>query len=333
MAKKQIPKLPQLLHRKIYKTGQTRGADDDVIYQNRVARNSTVLIPYSSWTYPFKLPAGESEFEKGFIVLISPNEYFGAKNIKEQLETKGIKIGLNALVFYETREQWEKHNPEKLKWQLAKKRTAPLGGKYVARIPATTATDSGEKIVRGFTTTSSKGAGIRVFEYASAKTNKQCRDQLEALFWLCHNAEAVAGSNGMNPDSISARKSMILESCSEQGLLDYEKLVHARALNRKHRTICPLCLEELSGDGFFNRMQQAEGREVPDLTVTEINLFHIEELRMGTFNHRPYNIGWGHHHCNVVTKDPGIMGTLDWIRSVLQRNIDSGYLDSTKSVG
>lgn len=49
MAKtRKLPKLPQLLDRKIYKTGQTRGADDDVIYQNRVARNSTVLIPYSS---------------------------------------------------------------------------------------------------------------------------------------------------------------------------------------------------------------------------------------------------------------------------------------------
>lgn len=39
-----VPKLPQLLDRKIYKTGQTRGADDDVIFQNRVGRNSTVLI-------------------------------------------------------------------------------------------------------------------------------------------------------------------------------------------------------------------------------------------------------------------------------------------------
>ena len=39
-----LPRLPQLLGRKIYKTGQTRGADDDVIFQNRVGRNSTVLI-------------------------------------------------------------------------------------------------------------------------------------------------------------------------------------------------------------------------------------------------------------------------------------------------
>ena len=42
-----LPSLPSLLARKLYKTGQTRGADDDVIYQNRVGRNSTVLIPYA----------------------------------------------------------------------------------------------------------------------------------------------------------------------------------------------------------------------------------------------------------------------------------------------
>lgn len=32
MPKKRLPKLPPLLERKISKTGQTRGADDDVIY-------------------------------------------------------------------------------------------------------------------------------------------------------------------------------------------------------------------------------------------------------------------------------------------------------------
>lgn len=32
MPRNKIPKLPQLLDRKIYKSGQTRGADDDEIY-------------------------------------------------------------------------------------------------------------------------------------------------------------------------------------------------------------------------------------------------------------------------------------------------------------
>jgi hypothetical protein len=75
--KTKIPKLPQLLDRKIYKTGQTRGADDDVIYQNRVGRNSTVLIPFQFWNESFLFPDNETKFEKGFIVLISPSTYFG----------------------------------------------------------------------------------------------------------------------------------------------------------------------------------------------------------------------------------------------------------------
>ena len=44
---------------------------------------------------------------------------------------------------------------------------------------------------------------------------------------------------------------------------------------------------------FAGKIQQAEGRVVPDLTVTEVSLFHIRELRTGEFNHRPCNLGWG----------------------------------------
>jgi hypothetical protein len=81
----------------------------------------------------------------------------------------------------------------------------------------------------------------------------------------------------------------------------------------------------LSGQGFFSRLEQAEGREVHDLTVTKVNLFHIHELRYGAYNHRPYNLGWGHHHCNVVVKDSGIVETLEWMNKVVQRNIADGH--------
>lgn len=321
-----IPRLPQLLDRKIYKTGQTRGADDDVIYQNRVARNSTVLIPYVFWRKGFKFPSDETAFENGFIVLISPNEYFETPKIDKGLAKNNLKIGQNCLVFYETREQWNKYNPERLEWRPSQKRLAPLGGCYVARVPATTAINGGEKIIRGFTTTSRKGAGIRVYEYASTTTTKACRDQLEVLFWLCFDAEKVVSKNGMTAKDALIRKKQILKECSRGGLLNYKKLIKVRVINDSHETICPLCLESLSGEGFFSRMQQAVGREVPDLTVTEINLFHIEELRMGLYNHRPYNVGWGHHHCNVVTKDAGIRATLKWMSEVLQRNAKRGLL-------
>lgn len=322
-----LPKLPQLLERKIYKTGQTRGADDDVIFQNRVGRNSTVLIPYSQWAQCCLTTA----YENGFIVLIPPVNYFGTPNMQQRLAAQGLTLGVNALVFYETREDWAAYNPDRLNWTPATQRTNPLGGQYVARVPATTAMENGEKINRGFTATKMKGAGIRVYEYASSTTIADCRLQLEALFWKCHDALIVAAANGMPVVEASARKEANLERCQQRGLYDLNQLTRARMLNTAGYTICPLCLNELSGQGFFNRMEQAEGREVPDLTVTQLNLFHIQELRFGLLNHRPYNLGWGHHHCNVVVKDTGIMETLQWMRSTLDRNIAEGHLPASNN--
>jgi hypothetical protein len=320
-----LPRLPSLLDRKIYKTGQTRGADDDEIFQNRVSRSSTVLIPYPVWVRHFTRAAAEGMYERGYIVLISPTDYFGQLQNSTELADNGLVLGENALVFYETRSQWTANNPETLRWQPAESRLNPLRGQYVARISATTAIDTGGKIIRGFETTTNKGAGIRVYEYAGEAAIGQCRNQLEALFWLCEDSEAVAASNGMTAVDAALRKGEILKACEGSGLLDRPRLVEARILNSHGRTTCPLCLMELSSLGFFTRMEQAIGREVLDLTITQINLFHIEELRMGVFNHRPYNLGWGHHHCNVVVKDAGIRETLEWMDAVLKRNIEGGH--------
>ena len=319
------PKLPQLLDRKIYKTGQTRGADDDVIYQNRVSRNSTVLIPYHLWESLNPPSEGDNIFENGFICLIRPADYFRSSNIDQELEEKGLELGLNTLVFYQNRTEWDAYNPEYLRWQPANSRTTPLNGKYVARIAATTASNNGLKISRGFNTTGMKGAGIRLFEYASQKTIEQCRLQLETIFWLCHDSVDVVARFAVTQSEAQARKEYCLNKARSNELLNSEHLIAARLINTQGVTICPLCLEPLSGLGFFNRLAQALGREVHDITVTEINLFHIRELRYGEYNHRPYNLGWGHHHCNVVVKDSGIDETLLWMNSVIEKNRSAGY--------
>jgi len=330
MRRGRLPKLPSLLQRKIYKTGQTRGADDDEIFQNRVSRSSTVLIPYPVWTRHFALEDAEQMFGRGYIVLISPAGYFGDLQRSRQLDEEGLELGQNALVFYETRAQWMANNPEELGWRPAESRVRPLGGSYVARISGTTATDRGAKVVRGFETTANKGAGIRVYEYADDNTIAQCRVQLEALFWRCGDSLALSVGNGMTPEEATVRREAILNECRELGLLDLERLKNGRVLNSRGLPTCPLCLEEISSEGFFSRVEQAEGREVLDLTITQVSLFHVEELRMGVFNHCPYNVGWGHHHCNVVAKDAGIGQTLEWMRAVLMRNSAAGQIPITE---
>ncbi len=321
-----IPRLPQLLSGKIYKTGQTRGADDDVIFQNRVGRNSTVLIPYDQWEKASAPPQGDPGFENGFIALLSPRRYFETSKIDAELAGHGLKIGANALVLYETREEWKIYNPDKQNWTAALRRTNPLGGNYAARVPASTSTNEGEKIVRGFNTTAGKGAGIRIYEYATMETIRQCRLQLEFLFWQCVDASEVAYSQGMSVADSSAKRASNAEQCEQNSLHDLDRLRSMRLISESHKTMCPLCLEEVSAFGFFNKVEQAEGRLVPDLTITQLNLFHIEELRLGSYGHRPYNLGWGHHHCNVVVKDSGIAETVIWMNTVVDKNIEAGYL-------
>ncbi|MGR2765928.1 BstXI family restriction endonuclease [Photobacterium ganghwense] len=316
-----LPALPQLLDRKIYKTGQTRGADDDVIYQNRVSRNSTVLIPYELWDQVAFTPLGEQDFERGYIALIKPADYFTNPNIHQDLSNKNLALGLNALVFYQLRSDWDNYNPEQLGWSEANSREAPLGGMYVARISGTTSQGrNGDKISRGYNTTGMKGAGIRLFEYASQATIAACRIQLEAIFWMCQDSIQAATDFGMTTENANIRKNGVLQLAQSSNLLNANQLYQARMIDNQGFTVCPLCLDRLSSYGFFNRMAQAEGRQVHDLTITEVNLFHIDEVRYGVYNHKPYNLGWGHHHCNVVVKDSGIQETLEWMEAVLENN-------------
>ena len=300
--------IPKAVDTKIYKTGQTRGADDDVIFQNRVSRSSTVLIPYKDYELCKNAPSNNGKYQNGFIVLIKPEDYFDAK-VQLSLSKNKLVLGKNLLVFYETRNQW-KNYPIARGWKPAKSRKNPLKGQYVARIPATTA-EGETKIIEGFTTSQMKGAGIRVYEYADDATIKASKIQLEFLFWSCKDVDNLIAQKKLDKEQVDKRIAFVKSEAHKLKLDERNKLVKARIVDDNGYTICPLCLKHISAIGFCDKILQAEGREVPDLTVTEVSLFHIQELRTGEFNHRPYNLGWGHHHCNVVVKDAGIQPTLE----------------------
>jgi BstXI-like restriction endonuclease len=316
MARVRIPRLPALVERKLYKTGQTRGATKSEIYQNRVGRNSTVLIPFSHWRDCLE----GHEYENGSIVLISPETFFENPDAVEESQ---LVVGSDALVFYTSRSEWSRWDPFEQRWTAAKSRLHPLGGEFVARIPGTTSSGV-NPILEGFTSSALRGAGIRVYEYADVSTIVHTKVQLEELFWRCFDAEQVLRDAGMSGDDIRARREHTGALAREDGLADDDKLRKARAIDAEGCTICPLCLDRMSAGLFSMRVQQAAGRERLDSNITEASLFHIEELRVGKLGHRSYNLGWGHHHCNVVAKDAGIPATLEWMERVVRKN---GSLD------
>ena len=316
MACRRRPPLPSLVEEKLTKTRKTRGASPTSIYQNRVVRNGTVLIPFSHW-FACPPPAGET-YERGAIALIDAGDYF---RDPDALARAGLTLGVDALVFYSQRADWLNHPPSARDWRTATSRTAPLGGQYVARVSGTRSSD--DSIQEGFTSSNSRGAGIRVYEYASKATIERTRLQLEALLWHCYDTQETFERQGVTAQQFAERaawRRSAEEDSSNSDLLDLGKLRAIRALDTDGHTICPLCLEKMSARHFTEKVQQAAGRERFDARLTEASLFHIAELRVGEFGHRPYNLGWGHHRCNVTAGDVGIQQTLQWMREVIARN-------------
>ncbi len=310
--------LPAAIATKIEKTGQTRGAEKDTVYQNRVRRCSTVLIPISSWKTNFILPP--NGFENGYIVLAHPEEYFSDNPPTPQPDLpNNLNLGQNLLVLYEKRSHWLYYNPNKYSWKPATSRIAPLGGQYIARVPDTTSSKDSQ-IRHGYIDkdTGGQGAGIRVYEYASSEEIEATKYQLSFLAWRTEGIIDMARKEGIsNPEEC---KNRIDEKCAEMGIADIKLLQENRILDSQSRTVCPLCLKSIFASELASRVEQAEGRNVPDLTVTTANLFHVKELRAGVYNHRRYNLGWGHHHCNAAARDWGVDITLKWMEDILRNN-------------
>ncbi|QEX10949.1 BstXI family restriction endonuclease [Rhodococcus erythropolis] len=327
-------KLPELIQQKLTKTGYTRGATTKEIYQNRVTRNNPVLIPWSQWELCRPTASTATRYENGFIVLVDPSFYFDDPNADQILEQNGLQIGRNTLIYFSRRADWLKYAlqgipdgrsrlslPNGMLFVAATARTAPLGGVYFARIHATTSNGAGQ-VIEGFSTTKFRGAGIRVYEYASKKLIEDAKLQLECLLWLCHDAIDVLAEE-MGEHAAKTRMETQIKEAGNRGLFDRERLRKLRMIDEDNFTVCPLCLNRMSAADFMKRSEQAAGRETQDMTTTEVSLFHIEELRVGKLQHKPYNLAWGHQFCNVVVKDAGIIPTLKWMKVVLDNNGDS----------
>lgn len=137
---------------------------------------------------------------------------------------------------------------------------------------------------------------------------------------LSSNIKTVRGQNKLS-DFINKVAEHVEEFCTQNNLIDFEKLVLNRCWDKSKKTpICPLCLLPLLPKEFFETASQAEGREEEDNTQSEIVLMHIKGLKPGELNHRTYNLGWGHKHCNTIQGDLSIKEILEKLKKIINRN-------------
>ncbi len=112
------------------------------------------------------------------------------------------------------------------------------------------------------------------------------------------------------------------KACYEYNLLNKEQLKNIRAIsqNEDFLPVCPLCLETLNSAEFLEIADQVEGREEEDNTRSKIALMHINALRPGEFNHRTYNLAWGHRMCNTIQEDMSLEETLKLLDNIVENN-------------
>ena len=122
-----------------------------------------------------------------------------------------------------------------MKLKPAENRTSPLGGDFVSRIASTTSKEKNREN-HGFTSSSTKGAGIRVYEYASKETIVNCRIQLEYLFWLCNDSIEKCVEFGISEEEAIQRKEYNAKRAQENKLDSKEKLLESRMINDNNYT-------------------------------------------------------------------------------------------------
>ena len=109
--------------------------------------------------------------------------------------------------------------------------------------------------------------------------------------------------------------------CQNNNLIDANKLEESNIL-KNDKTICPLCLKKINPDEFFTGIEQDSGRKSSQNTIKKIELMHVEPLHPEKLNHTIYNLGWGHHYCNLFQGGKSIEETKKLMISILEQ---SGY--------
>ena len=340
----------QELKKKITKTTEARGGGG--IYKRRNSRTYRVIIHYK--TYLKILETNKKildNYKRGYVVRVKPNEYFNqVGKIKDNFD-KTLKLGKNAFLYFKTIKDWRKYGSHcsdlKEVVELNTKSEVVDNdkqwiGEYCTFIKNTDpqnisliCTTKKEKKDPKYQTKLDKlnkkykdlpaqaGLGNFDYDFASTEEIKNVKYQLCMLIFRVSGLEKElkARSSSLTDIKIKEVKKHINEFCKRKKLDDLTKLVNIRALDENdHEPICPLCLKKLNAESFFLDAEQDVGREEEDSTQSEIVLMHIDALRPMEFNHRTYNLGWGHKDCNTIQGPKSIDETLNYLREILKNN-------------
>lgn len=144
--------------------------------------------------------------------------------------------------------------------------------------------------------------GIPAKEFAPEDVCFQVLVHLARLVFYMIDAPDWSESNSKLLNYYIARERLL----DENGLKDFP-LPFGRngLLDQDKKLICPLCLQRVSMSDLIGKQGE-----------TPVDLFHVRPLKVGEINHNPTNVTWGHHLCNVSSRDRSLQHTLLWMRDI-----------------
>jgi hypothetical protein len=296
-----------------------------------------------------------NRYEDGYVVMVKPNQYFNNNGEVQKSFHKSLKLGKNSFLYFESSNDWKKYEkycknfkpvyelhtgdgckePHDEQWIGEIAKFIPNAQPPQYSLICTSGDDKkrtpeekeehknlqnkyGNKFGK---IPKQAGLGNLDIDYASREDLEKICYQLSLMIFKVSGMkeELIKRDQNLTISKINEVEKHVIDFCEKNNLYDIKKLSEIRAINKKGIPLCPLCLEELNAQSFFEKKKQDEGRETTHNTQAQIHLMHIEPLRPMKFNHRVYNLGWGHEFCNKIQGERSIKDTLDDLRRILKK--------------
>lgn len=365
--------MPHKISKRIKKTAEGRSGLE--IYKRRNRRNYRALMQYSTWNRII-IEKGDSFFdffEEGYIVMITPNEYY-ANNYPYRSNEVNYKfiLGQTGFLYYSSKDELNKYPPQsnkelvELSTQYNNEKPTWIGDivfnikntdipkiSYICKTEKERTILDKEKneeillnLIKEYEYVNlpkQAGIGNYDFDYAGAEMIEQVKyqmfylmtrairrgnDEIKKIIYI--NKQNLDPKNDIRLiDSIKSDEflisfSKVFRSFENEvilkGLYDTELLHEIGALNNQNELICPLCKNVIDFEEFFIEIEQQEGRQVMDNTQRSIVLMHVKALKPGEFNHKTYNLAWGHNWCNLIQGDKDIDETIEMLKEIIDNH-------------
>lgn len=272
--------------------------------QNKVSRSSQVAIPLA--VYINHSSVRTHHYDNGMLVYATPSEWHSGLTNNQNPQ---LTIGENCIILYISNSDWLTFPPATgwSSFKLIGQDEQPVTtwrsavgwrGHYYARFKKDGEWYYGPN-------GRENAIGIRQDEYCSKLDQSYIVAQMAFLVW------SMPGT--LTQFSQASTPQYLIDFLTANNMLDLQRMESVGMINSNGQAQCPFCQEVITYQELINQAPQQTGRQLASSNATALHLMHIEPLEMGSFNHKPYNLAFGHAKCNHAQGEDSIPRSIEFL--------------------